>query len=244
MVDFDNFSQENKNKVRKVLDIIRNAFEFQGNELKPSIQIPYKVFENEGIQRYDVISIAKKLGMRVLNDILSAQVSELPNNATTFGLEKHKREITDCLIVSIYDKTALIKINEQVGNIKDEQQQSIDGKTPQTAIKSQNAPLKKSVSFDKKKSVLKVNGTDVPIGKNTRQHDMLAIIFKNKKSKNLEWQFGDMAEEMADDQGSSNWESLYDVANEIKTKIIIKTGQDDVFDITTKTIQVSEDYRD
>ena len=68
MAKFDNLSLENKNKVRKVLEIILNAVELQGNEFKPSVQIPYKVFENEGIQRHDVIGIAKKLDLKVLTN--------------------------------------------------------------------------------------------------------------------------------------------------------------------------------
>ncbi|UMX47985.1 MAG: hypothetical protein L7H18_00360 [Candidatus Nealsonbacteria bacterium DGGOD1a] len=36
MAKFDNLSLENRNRVRKVLDIILNAFKFQGNGLKPS----------------------------------------------------------------------------------------------------------------------------------------------------------------------------------------------------------------
>jgi len=244
MAKFDNLSLENKNKVRNVLEIILNAVELQGNELKPSVQIPYKVFENEGIQRHDVIGIAKKLGLRFLNDILAEQVSELPNNTSTFGLEKYKSEIKDCLIVSVYDKVALIKISKQIENAKEEQRQSIGESAPQAIIRPQNTTPKKSVSFDKKKSVLEVIGIDIPIGKNTRQHDMLAIIFKNKKTQRMKWHFGDMAEEMADDRGSCKWESLYDVANEIRTKIIIKAGRNDVFGITTKIIEVNKNYLD
>lgn len=95
-----------------------------------------------------------------------------------------------------------------------------------------------NLSYDSEKGVLGFMGKEVKFNKNTKQYELLKVIFIDI---NRDWQFSEIMEEI--DLLDDNWKSLYDVSDAVKKKVATETGIKDLFLTTTKTVMINVKYR-
>lgn len=101
--------------------------------------------------------------------------------------------------------------------------------------------LKKNLSFDETKSLLKIDEAIVKLQKNSDQYHLLRIIFENKDERSKQWFYSEIAEKF-DALANLGDKKFYNAAYQINQKIARETGLKDVFITTTQSIQINPKY--
>jgi hypothetical protein len=97
------------------------------------------------------------------------------------------------------------------------------------------------ISFSPEKSALLINGKLVEITKFSDPYTLLKIMFEDSSRIYDEWFYSEMAEKF-DRFGKLPEKKFYNATYQLKQKIQLKTGYDDVFTSTNHSIQLNPKY--
>ena len=96
------------------------------------------------------------------------------------------------------------------------------------------------IIFNKNTGVLKISNKSLKFRKFTNQYYLLEIILKDKESRDKDWQFSEISEDVEYPLENYDDKKLYNVANAIKHKIAEKIGIEDFFITTIHSIKINK----